>query len=77
VTRLIVKSNHERSNHAAGTNHTLSLLSARFWLVQGREEIRDWERECSECQKRKAKAAKPIMVPLPKIRLKLPLRAFA
>ena len=26
VTRLIVKSYHERSNHSAGTNHTLSLL---------------------------------------------------
>ena len=65
VTRLIVKSYHERGNHAAGTNLTLSLLSARFWIMQGKEEIR-------ECQKRKAKAAKQIMAPLPKIRLKLP-----
>jgi len=63
VTRLIVKSYHERSNHAVGTNHTLSLLSARFWIIQGREEIRDWERECCECRKRKAKAAKQIMAP--------------
>ena len=77
VTRLIVKSYHERGSHAVGTNHTLSLLSARFWVMQGREEIRDWERECCECRKRKAKAAKQIMAPLPKIRLKLPLRAFA
>ena len=30
MTRLIVKSYHERSNHAVGTNHTLSLLSARL-----------------------------------------------
>ena len=77
VTRLIVKFYHERGSHAVGTNHTLSLLSARFWVMQGREEIRDWERECCECRKRKAKAAKRIMAPLPKIRLKLPLRAFA
>ena len=73
VTRLIVKSFHERSNHSAGTNHTLSLLSARFWIMQAREEIREVERECCECQRRKAKAAKQIMAPLPKIRLKLPL----
>ena len=33
VTRLIVKSYHERSNHAAETNHTLSLLSARFSIM--------------------------------------------
>jgi len=76
VTRLIVKSYHERSNHAVGTNHTLSLLSARFWIMEGREEIRDCERECCECRKRQAKAAKQIMAPPPKIRLKLPLRAF-
>ena len=44
--------------------------------MQGREEIRDWERECCECRKRKAKAAKQIMGPLPKIQLKLPLQAF-
>ena len=77
MTRLTVKSYHERSNHAVGTNHTLSLLSAKFWVMQGREEIRDWERECSECRNRKAKVAKQIMAPLPKIRLKLPLRTFA
>ena len=45
--------------------------------MQGREEIRDCEKECCECRKRKAKSAKQIMAPLPKIRLKLPLRAFA
>ena len=77
VTKLIVKSFHEQSNHSAGTNHTLSLISARFWIMQGREEIREWEAECYECRKRKAKAARQIMAPLPKIRLKLPLRAFA
>ena len=77
VTRLIVKSYHERSNHAVGTNHTLSLLSGRFWIMQGREEIRDCESECCECRKRKGKATKHIMAPLPKIQLKLPLRAFA
>ena len=77
VTRLIVKSFHKGSNHSVGTNHTLSLLSSRFWIMQAREEIREVERECCECQRRKAKAAKQIMAPLPKIRLKLPLRAFA
>ena len=63
VTRLIVKSYHERGNHAVGTNHTSSLLSARFWVMQGREEIRDSERECCECRKKKAKVAKKIMAP--------------
>ena len=54
VTRLIVKSYHETSNHSAGTNHTLSLLSCRFWVMQAREEIREIGRECYECRRRKA-----------------------
>ena len=77
VTKLIVKDYHEQSNHSAGTNHTLSLISARFWIMQGREEIREWEAECFECCRRKTKPARQIMAPLPKIRVKLPLRAFA
>lgn len=77
VTRLIVKFYNEGSNHSARTHHTLSLLSVRFWIVQAREWICEVERECCECRRRKAKAATQIMAPLPKIRLKLPLRAFA
>ena len=50
VTRLIVKSFHEGSNQSAGDNHSLLLLSARFWIMQVREEIREVERECCECQ---------------------------
>ena len=67
---------HEEENHASGTNQTLAVLSTRFWIISGREEIREWE-ECNDCRKRKAKAAKQIMAPLPQIRLRLSLRPFA
>ena len=77
VTKLIVKHYHEEDHHASGTNQTLAKLSARFWVVSGREEIRAWEKECAKCQRRKAKAASQIMAPLPRIRLQTPLRAFA
>ena len=77
VTKLIVKHYHEKGNHAGGTNQTLATLSTRFWIICGREEIREWEKECNECQKRKAKAAKQVMAPLPQIRLRSSLRAFA
>ena len=77
VTKMIVKWYHEKANHAAGTSHTLSLLSSRFWILQGREEIREWEKECNRCRKMKAKTAGQIMAPLPKFRLKEPLHAFA
>ena len=77
VTRLIVKHYHELGKHCSGTNQTLSALSARFWIIAGREEIRDWERECAKCRLLKAKPTSQIMAPLPENRIKVPLRAFS
>ncbi|XP_015765171.1 PREDICTED: uncharacterized protein LOC107344078 [Acropora digitifera] len=70
VTKLIVKNHHERGNHAAGVNFTLCQLSERFWIIAAREEIREWDRECNECKRRRSKSACQIMVPLPKARLR-------
>ena len=56
VTKLIIKEHHEQGMHTYGTNHTLAALSAHYWIVSGREAIREWERECMECRRRKAKA---------------------
>ena len=44
--------------------------------MSGREEFRDWEKESTDCQRRKVKASKQIMAPLPLIRLRSSLRAF-
>ena len=73
VTKLIVKHYHEKDSHAGGTNQLLAALSTRFWIISGQE----WEKECNEFQRRKAKVAKQIMAPLPQIRLRFSLRAFA
>ena len=43
VTTLIVKDAHEQGKHASGTNHTLATLSSRYWILSGREAIREWE----------------------------------
>ena len=74
VTKLIVKYYHERGNHNAGTNQTLSALSTKYWIIATREEIIEWEKECAACLRRKAKCAKQIMAPLPVNRLMSPLR---
>ena len=76
VTQLIVRHYHESTNHG-GTNQTLSALSSKYWIIAAREEIRDVENSCMMCKRRKAKTAQQIMAPLPKIRLSVPLRAFA
>ena len=77
VTKLIIKQCHEDHHHVIGTNHTLSILSQRFWIISAREEIRHWESECNMCKRRKARAASQIMAPLPASRLKEPLQAFS
>ena len=41
VTKLFVKHYHEKDNHAGGTNEPLAALSTRFWIISGREEIRE------------------------------------
>ena len=76
VTKLIIKDAHEKGNHAFGTNQTLAVLSARYWIISAREAIREWERECDECRRRKAKASQQIMAPLPLARVQTSLRAF-
>ena len=76
VTTLSVKDAHEQGKHASGTNHILATLSSRYWIVSGREAIREWERACMECRRRKAKACQQIMAPLPLPRLEMSTRAF-
>ena len=51
-------------------------ISSRFWILSAREVIRDWENECAECRRRKAKAAEQVMAPWSLARVKTSLRAF-
>ena len=69
VTKLIIKDAHEKGKHAFGTNQTLAILSARYWIISARKVIREWERECAECRRRKAKVGQQIMAPLPLARV--------
>ncbi|XP_028408639.1 uncharacterized protein LOC114531185 [Dendronephthya gigantea] len=55
VTKLLVKYYHEQGCHIGGTNQTLADISSPFWIVSGREEVRDWEKECSEFRRRNAR----------------------
>ena len=63
VTKLIVKYFHEKGNHASGTNQTLAVLSTRFWIISGREEILQWEKECNECRRRRPKLQSKLWRP--------------
>ena len=77
VTKLIIKQCHEDGHRSTGTNHTLAVLSARYWIISATEVIREVEKDCVVCRRRKAKLATQVMAPLPDIRLKMSLRPFA
>ena len=76
VTQLIIKQAHEHCLHA-GTNQVLSHLSAKYWILSAREAIREWEKECRMCRRRKAMPACQVMAPLPTLRTQMSLRAFS
>ena len=65
VTTLIIKDCQEKSSNAIVTNHILSLLTRKYWIVSDREEIRHWERQCNTCQRQKVTSANKVMAPLP------------
>ena len=58
-------------------NFTVCQLSERFWIIAAREEIREGDRECNECKRRRSKPACQIMAPLPKARLRFTFKPFA
>ena len=74
TTTLIIRYYHKQAEHG-GTNQTLCFLTHKYWILCGREAIRDVEYSCMECKRRKAKAAIQIMAPLPRVRLTT-MRAF-
>ena len=76
VSRLISKHAHEQSHHG-GINQVLSELSTQYWIISAREAIKEWERACMQCRRRKATPAKQIMAPLPELRTRMSLRAFS
>ena len=53
VTKLIIKQCHEDGDQSTGTNHTLAILSARHWIISAREVIREVEKNCVVCRRRK------------------------
>ena len=75
-TRLIVADVHNRCRHA-GVNHVLALVRHRYWIIDGRQDVKNWDKEWKVCNRRRAKPAAQIMAPLPESRLGTTMRAFA
>ena len=46
----------------------VSQVSEKYWIVAAREEIREWERECNMCKRKRRKTTTQIMAPILGIR---------
>ena len=49
ISKLVVAHVHNQGHHNLGVNLTLAELRQKFWIVNGREEIKRWERKCNFC----------------------------
>ena len=76
VTQLIIKHYHERANHTAGTNQVYAAVAAKYWIIAGREAVREWEKQCATCHRKKARPCTQQMAPLPEERTRASMRAF-
>ncbi|KAJ8952342.1 hypothetical protein NQ318_017236 [Aromia moschata] len=68
LAQLVVRRTHLRLLHA-GPQHTLAAVREEYWIVGGRTLVKQIVRKCIPCFKYRPKLIKPIMAPLPEMRL--------
>ena len=76
---LVIAHIHNRGHHNLGVNFSLAELRQKYWIVNGREEIKQLEREmkCNACKLGGKHRGQQIMALLPEARLGTSLRCFA
>ena len=77
ISKLVIAHIHNQGHHNLGVNFTLAELRQKYWIVNGREEIKRWKRECNVCKLGRRRRGDQIMAPLPEARLGTSLRCFA
>lgn len=75
VTTLIIQKYDKAVCHA-GAERVFAEIRRRYWVLQGREAVRLFQRTCPDCQKRRAQPNIPRMADLPPCRLKVGQQAF-
>ena len=76
VTSLVIRHYHTRGFHVRGINGTLADVRQRFWIVHGREAIKEWEKQCQQCKRIRQRPASQLMAPLPSSRVGSTPRCF-
>lgn len=58
ITKLIANYYDEKDHLMAGQNQTLAKVSQSFWILRGREEVRECESNRYGCKRKKEKNSK-------------------
>lgn len=70
VTRLLIKSVDGKLLHP-GPERVFAELRRQYWVLRGRQAIKQHQRTCVECQRWRGKPVVPVMADLPPARLRL------
>jgi len=70
ITKLIIKHYDEKLLHP-GCERVLGELRRRYWILRGRQAIRQHQHQCRDCQRWRANPVIPKMADLPPARLRL------
>ena len=68
VVGLIISFYHQASGHS-GTEHVLSMIRERFWIIKARAAVRKSLNSCFNCRKRQAPVGEQKMANLPRDRI--------
>ena len=68
VVHLIIRFYHHASGHS-GTEHVLSMIRERFWIMKGRAAVKRTLSDCFSCRKRQAPVGEQKMANLPQDRV--------
>ncbi|XP_039531128.1 uncharacterized protein LOC120485874 [Pimephales promelas] len=64
TTELIIKDYDERLCHP-GTERLFTEIRRSYWILRGREAVRRYQRQCTQCRKWKGRPEIPLMADLP------------
>ena len=64
ISKFVIAHIHNLGRHNLGVNFTLAELRQKYWIVNGREEIKRWKREGYVCKLGRRRRGEQIMAPL-------------
>ena len=54
----------------------LAQVRNRYWVIDGRQEVKNWDKECKVCERRRVQPSVQIMAPLPRTSVGTTMRAL-